>query len=338
MSESVAALLLPFETLPLPQAGRAAFLRAETDPRLDDGWRAALVCEQGFRPVYDRLRAAGFTVLSRLEYGEFDVVLCLLSKHKAEAQADIARGLGLLRPGGVLVCAGRGDAGAASLCRSVAKHIGTPAEMAKFHHRIFWLCRGEGDLPAVCDAWAAADRLRPVAAIDAVSRPGVFGWDRIDAGSRLLAAQFGPQIAGRVADFGAGWGYLGREILSRCPGVVSLEAIEADHKAMEAARANLGAVETAAAVNCTWDDVTTADRLGPYDWIVANPPFHDGKDADVDLGRGFIRAAANALAPEGRLLLVANRHLPYEADIDACLRNRRLVAEDAAFKVIEAQK
>ena len=54
-----------------------------------------------------------------------------------------------------------------------------------------------------------------------------------------------------------------------------------------------------------------------YDAVVCNPPFHLGRDPDPALGIAFIRAAAAALVPGGRLWLVANRRLPYEAALGA---------------------
>ena len=57
-----------------------------------------------------------------------------------------------------------------------------------------------------------------------------------------------------------------------------------------------------------------------------------------DIGRAFIAAAAEALRPGGRLLLVANRHLPYEAVLDAHFGSVRTLAQQQGFKVIEAVK
>ena len=67
------------------------------------------------------------------------------------------------------------------------------------------------------------------------------------------------------------------------------------------------------AIEYHWHDVT-AGLPETYDVIVTNPPFHTANGADnPGLGRRFIAAAAQALNPGGRLCLVANRHLPYEA-------------------------
>lgn len=76
-----------------------------------------------------------------------------------------------------------------------------------------------------------------------------------------------------------------------------------------------------------------------YDFIVTNPPFHAQGRADrPDLGRAFLDSAADALAPGGRLWLVANRHLPYEAVLGARFASVRTVAQAEGFKVMEARQ
>ncbi|MDT9081655.1 methyltransferase, partial [Escherichia coli] len=69
----------------------------------------------------------------------------------------------------------------------------------------------------------------------------------------------------------------------------------------------------------TWADATQG-RPGPFDAVVMNPPFHNGRAADPALGLAFIRAAAHALTPSGTLWMVANRHLPYEAALREAFR------------------
>ena len=84
-----------------------------------------------------------------------------------------------------------------------------------------------------------------------------------------------------------------------------------------------------------WHDV--ADGLPQrYDAIVSNPPFHQGRADLPELGRAFIRSAADALRPPGRFWLVANRHLPYEATLAERFASVRTVVAQDGFKVIEA--
>ncbi|MCX6868589.1 MAG: methyltransferase [Verrucomicrobia bacterium] len=86
-----------------------------------------------------------------------------------------------------------------------------------------------------------------------------------------------------------------------------------------------------------WHDVTTG-LPGTYDAIIMNPPFHTGQTSDVDLGRAFLLTAAAALRRGGKLLLVANRQLPYEAVLDAAGLTWRITAEDPTYKLLFANK
>ena len=76
---------------------------------------------------------------------------------------------------------------------------------------------------------------------------------------------------------------------------------------------------------------------GPYDAVIMNPPFHQGRAAEPDLGVGFIAAAARILKPQGRLTLVANRQLPYEAALEAGFRRWATLGEAGGYKLLEAE-
>ena len=78
--------------------------------------------------------------------------------------------------------------------------------------------------------------------------------------------------------------------------------------------------------------------MPPYDRVIANPPFHHGRAGEPDLGAAFIVAAGRILKPGGRLLMVANRQLPYEATLTATFRHCEKLAEDGVYKVIEAER
>ena len=65
----------------------------------------------------------------------------------------------------------------------------------------------------------------------------MFSPDGPDPGSLRLAAAFEGRLKGRVADLGAGWGWLAHAALARCPAITAIDLYEADANALDAARA-----------------------------------------------------------------------------------------------------
>ena len=91
-------------------------------------------------------------------------------------------------------------------------------------------------------------------------------------------------------------------------------------------------------VSFHWFDVTSEKLDGIYDTVIMNPPFHEGRASDISLGQSFIAAAASRLKKGGRLLMVANRQLPYEATLKGLFKTVNLLEEVRGFKVFDARK
>lgn len=325
--QSLRALALPFQRAILDMPARAFWLRAEAGEDFVP-WAGALDCQQDFRPAFDRLRARGFRALERLD-GPYALGLVSLTKHKAGNRALIAQGLDLLADDGVLVCCGAKDSGAASLEKEADKRFGLLGSLSKHQCRVFWLGRHDAE------DWRAEGRPRPVPGTALVARAGCFSPDHVDPGSRLLAAHLPATMTGRVADLGAGWGYLAAAVLDRFPTVERVDLYEAEALALADARANLAGFGARAAFH--WCDVTQGvGEVAPYDWIIANPPFHDGTRADPAIGQAFIRAAWQAIRRRGKFWLVANQHLPYEAELRRRFREVETVVQADGFKVLQA--
>jgi 16S rRNA (guanine1207-N2)-methyltransferase len=330
-------LFHPFDTgaLAWPRTGGALFLRAR------DGWplhaapRAGLVCEQSFKPAFDALQRSGLDVRGETSEGTFPLVLVLPPRQRDEARALMARALQHAGADGIVVACMPNDEGAKTGQGDLAKLAGPVSVLSKQHCRVFWTGTREAGDASLVDAWSALDAPRVVADGRFTSRPGVFAWDRVDAASALLAHHFPDDLAGRGADLGAGVGYLAMEALARSPRISALDLFEAESRALDLARTNLAHDPRA---SFHWHDV--CDGIPPgYDFIVTNPPFHAQGRADrPDLGKRFIEVAAAALAPGGRLFLVANRHLPYEAVLEKGFAQVRTLAVAGGFKVVEARR
>lgn len=330
-------LFLPFRegSLLAPASSEQwLFLGAEASASIDADWIGHLTCVQPFRPDYLALRAAGLAVEPRPVPGKlFDGALLLIGKHRGRNEDWLAEALRQVKPGGMIVICGHKKLGIESL-RKTAKAIAPIGDsLSKNHAVVFWFRRPEAVDPAALDALALKEGL-----LDGrfVTAPGMFSHSAIDKGSAMLVRHFAGRIAGHVADFGAAWGYLGSEVLNEAGKLKSLSLYEADFEALEAAKRNVGTAGVP--VNYHWHDVIGEPITETFDTIVMNPPFHAGRGADPSLGQAFIAAAAKRLKPGGRLLLVANRQMPYETGLKAQFRSVQSLEDNSGYKVMEARK
>lgn len=326
-------LALAFESqavaLPPPD-GRVIVLHAAPSPFLDMVPADRLLCVQTFRPIHDVLAGQGRTVATAPE-GQAAMVVVNLTRSRAETLGAIAEALALLEPGGQLVITGAKSDGIDSIARQVGGAIPIEGAFVKAHGRVFWTTRPDV-LPEVVAEWS--EQARPAANGDGFfAGPGMFSYERADPGSRRLALSFVGRLSGRVADLGAGWGWLAAAALDQNPGITEIDLYEADLPALEAARINVPDPRA----RFHWSDATGLGAgVPPYDAVITNPPFHLGRAAEPDLGAAFIVAASRILKPGGRLMLVANRHLPYEAPLGAAFRNVEKLSEDGIYKVFLA--
>jgi 16S rRNA (guanine1207-N2)-methyltransferase len=141
------------------------------------------------------------------------------------------------------------------------------------------------------------------------------------------------QMKGHVADLGAGWGFLSAHVLSH-EAVKSVHLVEAGHMALECARHNV----TDPRAQFHWEDATTWDPDQKMDAVVMNPPFHTGRAAEPAMGQAFVAAAARVLSTGGDLWMVANRHLPYEAELKTRFAQVEEIGGDARFKLFHARR
>ena len=78
--------------------------------------------------------------------------------------------------------------------------------------------------------------------------------------------------------------------------------------------------------------------LTDLDFVIMNPPFHEGGGEDKHLGQTFIGTAAAMLRKGGVCRLVANVALPYEAALEHSFATVTFLARGGGYKVFEARR
>lgn len=335
--DSIKTLFHPFQAGNLAAPGsdeRFLFLGAEAGFARPEGFDAELACVQPLRPDFRRLEAANLSPMPVIDGDGYTGALVLCSKHRGENEDRVAEALQRVPVGGLIVIAGGKEDGIQALRKRLAQ-LGLEMEaLPKYHGWVLWFGR-----PADTSALVAALASKPVTVEDRFqTTAGIFSHDRIDPGSELLAERLPTDFDGNAADLGAGWGYLSVMLAERSPRTARIDLFEADYNALEHAKHNLEDNCPKLNARFFWQDLVAEPVKEKYDLVIMNPPFHEGHAADPALGQAFVRAAAAALKTGGRLLMVANRGMPYETILAETMKEHSEVCRNARFKVLAARK
>ncbi|OOY31450.1 class I SAM-dependent methyltransferase [Thioclava sp. F36-6] len=289
-----------------------------------------LVAIQPEKPDHDVLAQRGVRVSPTAE-GSYAAAIIFAPRAKAEARALIAEACQRVAPGGPIYVDGVKTEGIDSLLKELRGRVDLSAPIAKAHGKIAWFAAA----PDLLSDWAAQD-IHPVEGF--VTRPGVFSADAVDEGSALLAECLPDSLPSKVADLGAGWGWLSAQILAK-KGVERLDLVESDAVALDCAKRNISDPRA----QFLWADATRHVPEERYTAVVMNPPFHGAaRGADPALGLAFIQAARGMLSLSGTLWMVANRHLPYADALAAAFHEIEEVTPPSGpstrFRIIRAAK
>ncbi len=305
----------------LPAAGDIAVYLPRMGDDLSSLPKDRVVVLTGFKPDFDHFLALGYRSQSEARATS---AIVFLPRAKLAAKAVLAQAAAHLTPDGQMAVDGQKTDGIESLLKELrALGLQQGEVISKAHGKLAVISPKDALIH-----WTASDQRVEG---DYITRAGVFSADGPDHASKLLAEILPAKLPPRVADFGAGWGYLSRAILNH-DGVRELDVIEAEQIALECARQNIKDPRA----SFHWADVTSFRPNRLWDAVIMNPPFHAGRDADASIGIGFIKAAHRGLNPGGAVWLVANRQLPYLAVLKTLFRDVEEFGKDPSFRLIRA--
>jgi 16S rRNA (guanine1207-N2)-methyltransferase len=273
--------------------------------------------------------------------GGYDWAVLRLPKSRDELAMHLHLVGGSLRPGAPLLLYGARDEGigpAADALAEVAGYVTTLRIKARCRV-LQGLVEAPGDLRADYGDWRVTSALRLGPASPPVegwvSYPGLFGAVALASGepdpgtALLLSALPRPPAGARILDFGSGTGVIAAGIRADHPDV-DLTLMDHDALAVEAGRENVPRAEHVLGASLM-------DAPDGFDWIVSNPPYHQGKGESMAVVDDLVDGATQVLKRKGRLFMVVQRRLKVGERVAGVLRGVEVLAEDGTYQVLGAR-
>ena len=315
------------------------------NPEMDDGWQSVnanctslKLFSQDFAR-YTFLHQAGasieFAAFPHLSDKKYDWIIVNLHRQKALLGMMLDCAASLLAKDGVLWLAGENKAGIKSADKLLKTHFGHLRKLDNARHcSLYEASTGLNHGPFTPLTYRQQWTLSCAnSGINIVSYPGVFAHGRLDEGTALLLEVLSEMdLKGDVLDFACGAGIIGACIAARNTNA-HVTLLDTSALALRACKETL---ET----NQLHGSVQASDGLselsGSFDLVVSNPPIHSGVRTDNRLGMRLLETVQEHIRPGGKLILVANVHLPYENWLSKTFRRLSVLATNDNYKVIEA--
>lgn len=273
----------------------------------------------------------------------FEMVLLEAPSDRGLARRWLVEAYHALVVGGELYLAGANDQGIRSIIADAGALFGNAVVLAYRRGQRVARAQKLSEQPAEPE-WAAAPGIAPGTwhefmadlrgyTLRLRSLPGIFAYERLDEGTRLLLETIAVPAAARVLDIGCGSGAIG--LLTAKLGAAQVDLVDVNMLAVAAAAENivLNSVDGARALA---SDGVPPGRAGRYDLVLTNPPFHVGKAVDYDIAQAFIGQARQALKPGGQFVLVANQFIRYDQVLGSAFERVACLAETRSYRVWQA--
>ena len=171
------------------------------------------------------------------------------------------------------------------------------------------------------------------------SYPNVFSKHSLDIGTRFLLQNL-PNFntIHSAIDLGCGNGVIGLSLAKKYP---SLKIVFTDESYMAIQSAKLTCTKNLDSLDNLSFHVTDC-LLGlnenAYSLIVCNPPFHQSHTIGINIALTMFKQAYKKLKTGGKLVVVANRHLPYYSHLEKLFKKVKLIASNSKFNLFLLKK
>jgi 16S rRNA (guanine1207-N2)-methyltransferase len=284
--------------------------------------------------------------LSKIADNSVDHIFYRISKEKAVTHHLINQAQRVLKPLGVLWISGQKNEGVKTYIEKASALFGCGKNIQKdgmsYSSQLVKKDNSEDQLNEKLLNDENYRELRECLSINnksVLSKPGQFGWNKLDQGSEFLIEQVTQALVTEnrsfehCLDLGCGYGYL--TIASQHLPIKQRTLTDNNAAALITASANCKHLNIVAEVVAG----DAGEQLPKhFDLILCNPPFHQGFSIDGDLTDKFLRNAAKQLTENGLAYFVVNQFIALEKKALPYFTQINLIAQNKSFKVIELRK
>ena len=270
-----------------------------------------------------------------------DYIFYRISKEKAVTHHLINEAQRILQPNGVLWISGQKNEGVKTYIEKASALFGCEKKIQKDGISYSSQITKKNNTGPLLDD-ENYPGLRECLKIDGkniLSKPGQFGWNKIDQGSEFLIGEVSRLLSqsqrafGHCLDLGCGYGYL--TIASQHFTVTQRTLTDNNAAALTTAKANCEQLSITADV---YASDAGAQLKNQFDLILCNPPFHQGFNVDGDLTDKFLRNTAKLLTENGVAYFVVNQFIAVEKKAIPYFKHINLIAQNKSFKVFALLK
>lgn len=167
--------------------------------------------------------------------------------------------------------------------------------------------------------------------IKVAALPGVFSQKNLDIGTNILLQNLPKNIVGTVLDFGCGAGVIAAYIGTLHP-ETQLSLVDVSALALHSARKTL-------IVNQLSGEFIASNSLSHvkkrYDFVVSNPPFHQGIKTNYTATEYFLSAIKKNITHCGCITIVANSFLKYMPIMEKHIGETQILAVKNGFSIYQ---
>lgn len=276
-----------------------------------------------------------------MESASLDTIFYRISKEKPLVHHILKTSARLLKPGGRLFLCGEKNEGIKTFIEKTARYFQDNVRATKegtLYYAAITLQAILTDAAPDDNDYPTLREIRQLNQTPWISKPGLFGWNKIDEGSALLVQHILAEFQHRPApenilDLGCGYGYLTLMTAS----IAAKKRVLTDNNAaaLLAAKANCDAQHLSA-------DIVAADAGNTisetFDLILCNPPFHQGFGTDGDLTDKFLQQAKRLLSNKGTAFFVVNQFIPLEKKAAHLFGDITLLEKNKGFRIFRLVK